>query len=104
MKNRRLSSTLWGSNVGLAGQLGQMSDEASGSNGYSRARLLFAAVCRLVAIAAAAGSRLVWEVLDRYFIVLQQILQYDVSYQMDIGQNLSSADRTLTNRRENARC
>ena len=37
------------------------------------------------------------------FIGLQQIRQYDVSCQLDIGQNLSSADSTLTNRRENAR-
>ena len=42
------------------------------------------------------------DVLDR-FIGLQQIRQYDVSYQEDIGQNRSSADSTLNKRRENAR-
>jgi len=41
------------------------------------------------------------DLLDR-FIGLQQIRQYDVSCQEDIGQNPSSADSTLTNRRENA--
>jgi len=41
-------------------------------------------------------------VLDR-FIGLQQIRQCDVSSQQDIGQNLSSADSTLTNRIVNAR-
>jgi len=44
-----------------------------------------------------------WDVLDRVFIKLQQIRQYDMSYQQDIEQNLSSADSKLTNRRENAR-
>jgi len=43
------------------------------------------------------------DVLDRVFIQLQQIRQDNVSYQLDIGQNLSSADSTLTNRRRNAR-
>jgi len=46
---------------------------------------------------------MMWEVLDRVFIDLQQIRQYNVSYQLDIGHNLSPADRTLTNRRGNAR-
>jgi len=74
-----------------------VSDEASvSSNGCSRARFFFAGCCcQLVAIAA-AGSRMTWDVLDQVFIELQQIRQYDVSYQQDIGQNLSSADSTLT--------
>jgi len=42
------------------------------------------------------------DVLDR-LIGLQQIRQYDVSCQEDIGQNPSSADSTLTNHGENAR-
>ena len=42
------------------------------------------------------------DLLDR-FIELQQIQQYDVSCQEDSGQNPSSADTTITKRRENAR-
>jgi len=42
------------------------------------------------------------DVLHR-FIGLQQIRQYDVTCQEDIGQNPFSADSTLTNRGENAR-
>jgi len=38
------------------------------------------------------------ELLDR-FMGLQQIRHYDVSCQEDIGQNPSSADSTLNNRR-----
>jgi len=37
------------------------------------------------------------------FIGLQQNRQYDVSYRQGIGRNLSSTDRTPTNRRGNAR-
>jgi len=79
-----------------------MSDEASGSK-CSRARFLLGAgcCCRLVAIEE--GSRMMWDVLVRVFINLQQIRQYDVSYQLDIGHNLSSANSILTNRRGNAR-
>ena len=42
------------------------------------------------------------DVLDR-FIGLQQIPQYDVSCQKDIGKNPSSSDSALTNHKENAR-
>jgi len=37
------------------------------------------------------------------FIGLQQFRQYDVSFQLDIGQNLSSAGSTSNNYGENAR-
>jgi len=59
-----------------------MSDEVSGSsNGCYRARFFFAGCCcRLVAIAA-AGSRMMWEVIDPVFIQLKQIGKYDVSFQ-----------------------
>jgi len=57
----------------------------------------------LVGVIAAAGRRMMWHVLDRVFRELQQIRQYDVSYQLDIGQNPSSADSTLTYGRGNAR-
>jgi len=79
-----------------------MSDETSGSNSFRARFLLVAGCCRLAAIAA-AESRKIWDVLDRvFFIELRQIRLYDVSYQLDIGHNISSADSTLTNRRGNA--
>jgi len=43
-----------------------------------------------------------WDMLDRDFIDLQKIRQCDVSYQLDIGHNIPSADSTLTNRRGDA--
>jgi len=55
-------------------------------------------------IAAGSSDWMGWQrARDQVFIGLQQIRQYDVSCQQDIGQNLSSGDSTLTNRRENAR-
>jgi len=46
---------------------------------------------------------MMWDVLNRGFVELKQIRQYDVSYQLDIGHNLSSADSLLTNRIGNGR-
>jgi hypothetical protein len=91
-----------------------LEDEASGNcscswTGFNILLLLLAAtsVDRLVVscldvIAGREQSNGMDDVLDR-FIGLQQIRQYDVSYQEDIGQNRSSADSTLNKRRENAR-
>jgi len=53
-------------------------------------------------IAATEQTNRMDYVLDR-FMGLQQIRQYDVSFEEDIGQNPSFADSTLTNLRENAR-
>jgi len=44
-----------------------------------------------------------WGVLDRCFIGLNQVRQYDMSCHLDIGHNVPSADSPLTNRRYNAR-
>jgi len=56
----------------------------------------------LVAIAAVSRVTGMGSVLDQ-FMGLQQIRQYDMSCQEDIGRNLSSAGSTSTNRKENAR-
>jgi len=81
-----------------------MSDEASGSsNGCSRASFLLVAGFRLVAIVAAAGTRMMWGVFDECFTELNEIRQCDVSCLQDIGHNLFSADGILTNHRENDR-
>jgi len=107
MKNRRHSSTVWGWKAGLAGkygQYGQMSDEASGSNGSSRARFPFHS--RLSNSSHHSSSSREQNNVGRArsgFNGLQQIRQYDVSCQLDIGHNPSSAVNTLMNRGENAR-
>ena len=44
-----------------------------------------------------------WDGLDRGFIEPQKISQNYVSYLLDIGRNLSSADSTSTNCGVNAR-
>ena len=74
MKNIRLSSTLWGSKAELAGQLGHVG-QGVGQQLLQDALPLSSRLWT----SSHRSSRMVWDVLDRGFIDLQQIRQNNVS-------------------------